>query len=202
MPEVTIELATKGEQDCLQEAMESISHARSWGDLEVTLQEGPDGPRLAAWHGRGSMFKDEAESAVRIVNMLLAERKAVIDRGAGRSVRVVPATRTVWHHYPREHMSPQEEQQFHRDVETVNQGMRSGQCRFESYLDERAHIIFHYHVNTNPEEEERDGDGTRHAIGRIVDAVHTGKAVRVEMPDGAVMITPRWKISEPGEVCG
>ena len=91
------------------------------------------------------------------------------------------------HLYPVAHMTPEEETEFEQAVRTVNHAIMTRQCRFESDLDDEARIYFRYTLL----DEAQDPKGILNAIHCIIEQVHAGRAVRIEMPGGGVMLMPR-----------
>ena len=92
-----------------------------------------------------------------------------------------------------EPMHTDEENAFNQALATINQATRTHQCDFDSVLDDQANIFFRYSV----QDDAADPRSIMDAIHKVVNAVFAGKAVRIKLPDGAVMLMPRWNINQP-----
>ena len=113
-------------------------------------------------------------------------------RRANGAPLIEAATITTSHHYPKAYMDEEEEGRFNADVAAINAAMGRRECSFETLLDDEAHIFFRYSVE--PSAESRDE--IMESISNVVEMVHSGKAVRVEMPGGGAMLTPRLPMGE------
>ena len=85
------------------------------------------------------------------------------------------------HQYPVDHMDDLQEEEFNRDMQSINQAMTRGHCSFESILDYEARIYFRYRIADHLEEPQKLLD----SIHRVIDHVHSGRALRIEMPGTA-----------------
>ena len=188
MPQVTLDLMTGDEKDELSRAAQEILIAQADGYCRLDLGEGPDGTLLIrrqnGARGRRGEYLDEA---LMTVQAFLDEGKAAVTLRKGRPL-VEPAVINRTHHYPAAHMTGAEEEEFNAAVMTVNHAVRMRRCRFESFLDEWAHIGFRYAV----EDDAADRQEIFQAIDLVIRMVHDGRAVRIPMPGGGVMLMPRW----------
>ena len=200
MPVITRPAMTPGEQAEFSQAAQEILLAQSDGYCRIDLCIDPSGtPRIVSEnHARGSRaaFLDDALTLAR---KALRDGKAVITHRKNGKPVLEPATITAKHLYPVAHMTPGEETSFQQAVETVNHAIRTRQCRFESDLDEEARIYFRYALLSSADQDTMDPQRIMDAIHLVIEQVHAGKAVRIEMPGGGVMLMPRWPI-QTGEM--
>lgn len=194
MPQVTLELMNEEEKRELSGHLTEILLGSADGYCSMEVRSRGDGsPYLESEvHARGGR-RENLEHALGAVQEALDQGKAGITEVDGRRM-LGPATVTRTHRYPAAHMTGEEEALFDRAVRTVNSAMTAGRCRFESCLDDGARIYFRYAV----EDDAPDRAGIFGAIDRIVNMVHDGKAVRIEMPGGGVMLMPRWPAAAAG----
>ena len=99
---------------------------------------------------------------------------------------IVQWVTTTSHSQPAANMTRLEEIQFTGDVDDINRAVRDGVCSFSADLDDNAQVVFHYAL-LQPSER---GEMVMEAIHRVVAHVHSGRAVRVELPGVAVMLMP------------
>ena len=188
MPTVTIDTMTEEEKAGLSQHLTEILLANADGYCTMNVRSRENG----SWYiestvsARGGRAENLNE-ALRAVQEALDEGKADITQVNGKPM-LGPAVITRTHQYPMAHMSPEEEAEFDQAVRTVNHAIMARRCRFESHLDDWAQIYFRYQVM----DEAPDPHGILQAIDLIIMQVHAGRAVRIEMPGGGVMLMPRW----------
>ena len=189
MPAITTSAMTDQEQAQFSVAAQEILLAQADGYCRIDLRTGPGGaPRLTSENSAHGHREKALERALETTQDAIRAGKAVITQKPGRAPVLEPAMITKQHLYPMAYMTPQEESEFQAALEAVNQAVRAGQCRFESDLDQDARVYFRYSVHDNAENREE----ILGSIALIVQQVHAGKAVRIEMPNGGVMMMPRW----------
>ena len=190
MPVITVPAMTQQEHDEFCRAMQEILLAQADNLCSIDLRPDGDGAQqLSARVNRRSGRAQAIEQALDIARRALDSGKAVVNSRNGIP-RLDPAVIRKRHDYPVEYMTPEEQESFHRAVERVNRAVRAGECEFESDLDGEARIYFRYFVRDHA----RDRKELFDSIDLIVRQVHAGRAVRMEMPGGGVMLIPRWDL--------
>ena len=194
MPEVTIPVMDEEELKQFGQAAQVILLAQADGLCRFDIGEDEEGHRV---EGRlvadGFHRREEIQQALETVREALAQGRAMVttDRQGRRSL--APAEITRRHAYPIAHMTEQEEEEeFNLDARAVNEAMMRRECNFESLLDDDARVYFRYSIADGAENRQELLD----RIHRIVDHVHSGRALRIEMPGGGVMLMPRWHTPE------
>ncbi len=190
MPTITRDAMHREELKEFSEASREILLAQADGYCRLEVDGDSPGEyelrNLESGQARGYKGK-ELDRAIRLVEQKLNSGGARMGRRANGAPLIEAATITTSHHYPKAYMDDEEEGRFNADVEAINAAMGRRECGFETLLDDEAHIFFRYSVE--PSAESRDG--IMESISNVVEMVHSGKAVRVEMPGGGTMLTPR-----------
>ena len=192
MPEVRIPAMTDEQRQRFQQALLNITLANADGHLSFRLQ--PDGTFQREVSKRG-FWGESINEDLDLVEQELREGRAVAAPrrgGADRTPIIREAEIVRRHHYPIAHMTPEQEEEFHRDIREINEAMMRQDCGFESLLDDEARIYFRYHIADGVEE----GSELLDRIHRVVDHLHSGRALRIEMPDDSVMLMPRWRLQK------
>ena len=200
MPEVRIPAMDDTQRDRFQQALQEILLANADGMCRLVPEQRPDGATgLRRKVSARGYRADAVNNAIDLVEEELLAGRAVItnQRPDGRTSHtpmIQEAEIIKHHHYPVDHMDDLQEEEFNRDVQSINQAMTRGHCSFESILDDEARIYFRYRIADHLEEAQKLLD----SIHRVIDHVHSGRALRIEMPGGSVMLMPRWRTGEPG----
>ena len=193
MPRITLPLVDEHERPDVEEAIQVVNGAVNHRDATLTIEhDGSDGQPAVISHliTAPQYYRQHIADAFQTVDDMLQQGKVTITYSKSGYPSLEIATQTVASEYPIAHMDPAEEEQFQQAVNAVNTGIGSRHCRFESFLDYQANILFRYSI----EDSAPNRDQLHQHINLIIDAVNTGKAVRVELPDGAVMLMPRWNL--------
>ena len=193
MPTSSRPAMNQAEQQEFSQACLEFTLAKADGKLESLVLPNQDGiPQISATIKVGGYTGAIIREAVDSVNRSLATGQANITDGPN-GPKIQMATITIKSELPTAHMDTDEENAFNQALATINQATRTHQCNFDSVLDDQANIFFRYSVQDNA----ADPTSILDAIHNVVNAVFAGKAVRVELPDGAVMLMPRWNINQP-----
>ena len=189
MPEVTIPVMDEEELKQFGQAAQVILLAQADGMCRFDIREDEKGHRVEGQVvADGFHRREEIQQALETVREALAQGRAMVTTDPRGRRSLAPAEITRQHHYPIAHMTPEQEQEFHQDVGEINEAMMRQDCGFESLLDDDARIYFRYHIADGVENRQELLD----RIHRIIDHLHSGRAVRIEMPNGGVMLMPRW----------
>ena len=195
MPTITRDVMDQEELKEFSEASREILLAQADGYCRLEVDGDSPGEyglrNLESNQARGYKGK-ELDRAIRLVEQKLNSGGARTGRRANGAPLIETATVTNSHHYPKEYMDEGEENRFNADIGAINAAMGRRECSFETLLDDEAHIFFRYSVQPGSENRDR----TMESISNVVDMVHAGKAVRVEMPGGGTMLTPRLRMGE------
>ena len=195
MPTITRDLMDPGELKEFSQALQEILLAQADGHCCLEVDDDSPGEyglrNLKSGQARGYKGK-ELDRAIRLVEQQLNSGGARIERRANGSPVIEAARTTTSHHYPKAYMDEEEERRFNADIQAINAAMNQRECSFETLLDDEAHILFRYSVKPGAENRDR----TMESIFNVVDMVHSGKAVRVEMPGGGIMLMPRWPMGQ------
>ena len=201
MPTVTRDVMNQEELEEFYQATQEILLAQ--GDGYYGLEVDGDSPKeyrlrnLESSQARG--YRGERlDRAIRLVEQQLNSSRARIERRANGTPVIEAARTTTSHHYPKAYMNEEEERRFNADIQAINAAMGQRECSFETLLDDEAHILFRYSVNPGAENRDR----VMESISNVVDMVHSGKAVRVEMPGGGIMLMPRWPMGQEARLEG
>ena len=186
---------TPQEQEEFTRASQEILLAQADGLCRINIGTDPNGgtPRIVSRNtARGTRAQD-IDKALDIARHALEQGKATVDNtGAAKTPRLVPAEITTKHFYPVAYMTNEEETRFHQAVAEINQDLATRQCSFESDLDEEARVYFRYSVSDAADDPHR----VLANIHLVINHVHWSRALRMEIPGGGVMITPRWRLIE------
>ena len=195
MPRITLQLVDDNELQAVEEAISVVSGAVTHCDAQLTVvNDGSNGQPAAIVHTitAPQYYRKHIDDAFQTVNSMLQQGKIAIAYSKHGSPKLEIATKTIVSDYPVAHMNPDEEQLFQDAILAVNTGIMSRHCHFESFLDQQAMIFFRYRI----EDHAPNRDNLFQHIHRIIEAVNDGTALRVELPDGAVMLMPRWKLGQ------
>ena len=84
-------------------------------------------------------------------------------------------------------MTQDEKERFNEAVQAVNHAVATNQCHFESHLDTQNQVYFRYTIQDDAQDHSAIGEN----IDLIIKQVRQHKAMRIEMPEGGVLLTPR-----------
>lgn len=192
MPQYTRDAMTEAETQLFAEYFATVNDAVEKRQLTVQFTQNPEGIHSAAYSiNSNSSGPANAEQAVLNIVQLLNDGK--ITSTGGRFPIFKPATVTITHHMPMAWFTPDQEQAFNQAIEAINSAQRLKHCVFDSLLSADAYPIFRYSVSPAAP----DPTMLHDAIQLVIQSIHDGKAIRIEMPDGGTMLTPRWPAPAP-----
>ena len=188
MPEVTIPVMDEEELKQFGQAAQVILLAQADGLCRFGIKVDEEGHRIEGQVvADGFHRREEIQQALETVREALAQGRAMVQTDRQGRRQVAPAEITRRHAYPIAHMTKEQEEEFNLDARAVNEAMMRRECSFESLLDDAARVYFRYSIADGAE----NGQELLDRIHRIVDHVHSGRALRIEMPGGGVMLMPR-----------
>ncbi len=172
------------------DAVNLINHAQERGDcnLETWLD---DKSQVIFQYNINNYAKnqEEIQDAINLVYESIEKGKASrIEMSDGR-VMMFPKESLTWTdgQQAEEHDEADFRERFNDAVDLINQARMRSECRFESWLDDDDRVIFRYGIS--------DDAGNRQelqeAMDLVVESVQQGKASRIEMPEGGVMMFPK-----------
>lgn len=186
MPQVTLYIIDEDEIPAVQDAMRIVSEAIAHDDARMIRPEGPD-DKPAFYPSFDARYRSHIEPAIDAVNERIDAGEITVNLRPNHRPTLELATKTVSHHYPVAFMDDAQTEAFDQALSDVNAARRNGHCHFDTFLDDTARVIFRYGVQDDAPDRAR----IHEAIHTVIDAVHSGQAVYIEMPSGGVMITPR-----------
>ena len=190
MPVVYLPAMDEETRGKFQEAQRQVANATLYGGLKLeTERPNGDKPRLIIRRtGKRAEDLQPIIQAVGILQEELDAGRATISKGG----RIVEAQVRRFHNYPVNYMTPSQEEQFYLEIKELNIAMSRRDCSFESFLDEEAQVFFRYSVADHADRREEILD----RIHRVINHVHSGRAVRIEMDGNSVMLMPRWRLEQ------
>ena len=207
MPQVIIPAMDETQRQAFLEAQQEVSIAQTFGRLRLDIntetstgarenKESPERVTLQIKEMRAGL--QEAQniiSSIAVIQEELDQGRAVLNERRGIP-RIEEAQTLRTHHYPMDdHMTEAQEAEFNQDINDINAAQRQGHCKFESLLNDWAEILFRYQVSDNAPQKRQTLD----SIQRVINHVHSGRAVRIEIPGAAIMLMPRWKLDRKTE---
>ena len=195
MPEVTHRSMNENTRARFQAALQDVSLALADDKCTIATTEHYDGTiTVRSITPRPSHASPWLLASIELIMEQLACGNAQVVERNGRPA-IAERVTTTRHSYPAEHMTRLEEIQFNNDVEDINRAVRDRVCSFSADLDDNAQVVFHYAL-LQPSDR---GQMVMEAIDRVIDHVHSGRAVRIELPGLAVMLMPRCRVDEKGQ---
>lgn len=89
-------------------------------------------------------------------------------------------------------MTVQETEEFDQALETVQRHQHSGNCTFDSWLDDNLNLYTSTSVTEQTPED--DVENISNALQIVSTRLHDGTAVRVPMPEGGIMYMARFSL--------
>ena len=191
MPRIEIPCIEEHERETVEEALQIISSAVLHDDISIKLESDQVPPKFtyniiktgAAYSGYCEYLESQADIILEQINK--GSLTVVTDKYG--SHKIIENKRVITSEYPKAFMTPEEETEFNNAIKVINYGRSDKQCKFETYLDDTAHIIFRYSVA----DDAPDKANLHNAIKLVINMINSGKAVRIEMPGNSIMLTPR-----------